>query len=347
MSSLVVEVCQIDKVEKHPNADALDVVHVKGWQCVVVKGRHKEGEHIIFVPPDSILPLELSDKLKCTQYLTHQRVKAARLRGIVSCGLVFPNEGNWSLGTDVAEIFGITKYDPPEPMTFGGQNIRENPKFHHYTNIDNWNNYPDVIQEGEEVVITEKIHGTNWRAAIIDGVFYVGSHHNTKKEANESVYWQAAKRYCIEERMRTALGDGTTNTFVLFGEVYGRVQDLRYGLPQDIALRLFDLSMNGNYLDWNLFEGTVNGQGGFHEGVWPDGGYEHWPLLPTVPVLYKGPFTSDVLKLAEGEAFAGGHMREGIVIRSAIERWDKRVGRVILKKINPEYLVRKGGTEFR
>jgi hypothetical protein len=35
MSSLIVEVCTIDRVERHPNADALDLAVIKGWQCVV------------------------------------------------------------------------------------------------------------------------------------------------------------------------------------------------------------------------------------------------------------------------------------------------------------------------
>lgn len=345
MSTLKVDVCEIERIDKHPNADLLEIISLKGkgWSVVAVKGKHKVGESVIYIPVDAILPLELSDRLKCTQYLHSQRVKAAKLRGIVSCGLVFENDGGWTVGTDVAEIFGITKYDPPEPMTFGGQNVRENPRFHHYTNIENWNNHPNVIQEGEEVVVTEKIHGTNWRATIIDDVFYIGSHHNTKKEVNESVYWQAAKKYCIEERMRECYGNGDPHVIVLFGEVYGRVQDLRYGLPNEIALRLFDCSINGTYYDWDFFMKTLYVQAGINFDL---GSYPNWPLVEHVPVLYQGPFTQDVLKLAEGEAFAGGHIREGIVIRPAKERWDKSVGRVILKKINPEYLVRKKGTEF-
>ena len=33
MSSLIVEVCQIAAIEKHPNADNLDIATVKGWNC--------------------------------------------------------------------------------------------------------------------------------------------------------------------------------------------------------------------------------------------------------------------------------------------------------------------------
>src|SRR5579872_3880409 len=115
MSDLIVEVCRVEEVVSHPNADALDLLTIKGWIVVEKKGRYKVGDLIVFFPPDSILPVELSDRLNCTQYLSKQRLKAARLRGIVSCGLVAPNEGNWILGQDLAEHYGIQKYEPPEP----------------------------------------------------------------------------------------------------------------------------------------------------------------------------------------------------------------------------------------
>jgi hypothetical protein len=35
------------------------------------------------------------------------------------------------------------------------------------------------------------------------------------------------------------------------------------------------------------------------------------------------------------------------VIRPVKERWHPKLHRVILKKINPEYLVRKNGTEYK
>ncbi len=34
MSTLIVEVCKIENVLPHLNADALDLAQIKGWQCV-------------------------------------------------------------------------------------------------------------------------------------------------------------------------------------------------------------------------------------------------------------------------------------------------------------------------
>jgi hypothetical protein len=47
MSSLVVEVCKIDKILRHPNGDNIEIVHVKGWQCIVKKGDFKAKDVVI------------------------------------------------------------------------------------------------------------------------------------------------------------------------------------------------------------------------------------------------------------------------------------------------------------
>jgi hypothetical protein len=44
MSSLIVEVSRIERVLPHANADALELAHIKGWQCVVPKGRYAAGD---------------------------------------------------------------------------------------------------------------------------------------------------------------------------------------------------------------------------------------------------------------------------------------------------------------
>jgi RNA ligase (TIGR02306 family) len=332
MSDLKVEVCEVVEVNTHPNADLLDLLTVKGWVCVEKKGRYKVGDLVVYFPPDSILPVELSDRLNCTQYLSKQRLKAARLRGIVSCGLVAPNEGKWPLGEDLTAHYGITKYEPPEPgynAGMGGQNLRDIGPFHTYTNIDNWNNYPGVLIENEEVVVTEKIHGTNARFGLVDGEFFVGSHRRIKAKDEKIVYWEAAIKYNVEQVMKERLHPA--RCWVIFGEVFGRVQDIKYGLGQTIDLRVFDISKDETYLDYDEFESLMKKL-----------------ELPMVPLLYRGPYSAKLLaQLAEGQAFQGDHIKEGVVVRTATERWHSKLHRVILKKINPAYLVRKGGTEFQ
>lgn len=49
MSSLIVEVCQIAAIEKHPNADNLDIATVKGWNCIVRTGQYSQGDAVVFI----------------------------------------------------------------------------------------------------------------------------------------------------------------------------------------------------------------------------------------------------------------------------------------------------------
>jgi hypothetical protein len=67
MSTLVVEVCEVAAVEKHPHADRLGIATVKGWKTAVgfdpATGRYEfePGEKCIYFPPDSVLPPALAN----------------------------------------------------------------------------------------------------------------------------------------------------------------------------------------------------------------------------------------------------------------------------------------------
>ena len=67
--------------------------------------------------------------------------------------------------------------------------------------------------------------------------------------------------------------------------------------------------------------------------------------IPAVPELYRGPWSPDLARLAEGATVLGNgaHVREGWVVRPVRERVHPDLGRVILKRHGEGYLTRKGG----
>ena len=117
-----------------------------------------------------------------------RRVKAARLRGVPSYGTImtkqsfvdyaidqslFPNVEDVreiyeyvEEGTDVSELLAVSKWEPPIKATQGDAE-RENSKFHKYTSIENWRNYPDVFKDDDIVICTEKIHGCLMKTSLI------------------------------------------------------------------------------------------------------------------------------------------------------------------------------------
>ena len=52
-----------------------------------------------------------------------------------------------------------------------------------------------------------------------------------------------------------------------------------------------------------------------------------------------------MLDLANGKSVIGDGIKEGIVIRPTTERYDKEIGRVILKHISEKYLLKDYGDQ--
>jgi hypothetical protein len=190
MSKLVVEVCMVEEILPHPNADKMKICKVKGWQTCIkhdpVTGisQFKEGDLCIFFPPDAILPSYVYTERAFGKYLNDlpkdefglrpefKRVVATRLRGVPSFGVIteiepmFGDDPNWTVGTNLVAHFQITKYEPPIESTEGDAEKKNN-FFYAYDGPEHFGNFPNIIKEGEEVVFTEKIHGKNNRVGCI------------------------------------------------------------------------------------------------------------------------------------------------------------------------------------
>ena len=346
MSSFNIEIRKIT-VTEHPNADALEIGNVDGYQFVVRKGEFQSGDAGAYIPEKAILPTTIIEAMGLAGRLAGpegNRVKAIRLRGVLSQGLFYvpqPWPTHWQAGLDVTEELGITKYVPPIPLEMSGQVTAVGAEdFRSYTDVEDIKKFNQVLVTGEEVIFTEKLHGTcsifYLNAA---GERYVSSKGLASKglaikEAEGNIYWRMARKYQIFEKLGGWLEVSRTHNATLFGETLG-VQDLMYGLKKgDLAFRAFDLWVSAQsepyFMQYNQFTA--------------------WCVtnaLPNVPVLYQGPLSAEALATySAGISTIASHIREGIVIRPLHERYHSDVGRVLLKSLSPDYLVRKGGTEM-
>jgi RNA ligase (TIGR02306 family) len=247
-------------------------------------------------------------------------------------GLLVPADEDMKIGENVAERLGVTKWEEPDPTVSNKGNLKTFADAEHvpflfvrYTDIENMRRWPDVFSPGEPVVITEKLHGANSRYIYKDGRLWVGS-HNTAKKPNDSVmWWKLAKQYNIEEKLKEV------PEIFLFGEAYGRVQDLHYGHTEgNASLAFFDAFdlRTGEYMDWDKFKALCQRL-----------------ELPIAPVMYEGGWDPKLTDLANGQSNLGDNMREGIVVKPLMESFDMRIGRKILKYVSEDYLTRKGGSE--
>ncbi|GAA1416157.1 RNA ligase (ATP) [Streptomyces thermospinosisporus] len=354
MSTLRVT-AEVLTIHEHPNADALELAQVGLYRAVVAKGLYRTGDVAVYIPEQAVLPAELIEELGLTGRLAggnRDRVKAVRLRGELSQGIVCrPNAlADVDLkqaakdGTDFAERLGITKWVPPVPPTRSGE-VEPAPDLLPWVDIENIQRYPDIFAPGEPVVLTEKLHGSACLLTYVadeDRVYVSSKGYGAKslalKEDPRNLYWRAVRGYGVAEAAAELAGRLGARRVGIFGEVYGAgVQDLTYGADgrrDTLGYAVFDVSAE--------IDGQVR---------WLDAAELLEGRLPLVPRLYEGPYDSDeVLRIATGRETVSGrglHLREGVVIRPAVERRsDVTGGRAIAKAISPAYLTRKGGTEY-
>ncbi|NJM21922.1 MAG: RNA ligase (ATP) [Richelia sp. RM2_1_2] len=329
MSIFKVEVVEINSVNSHPNADRLDIISITGmgYQVISVKGNFKTGDLAFYFPIDSVIPDKYVEEFGISSYYS-KKLRAAKLRGIFSEGLLIPVNDKFTVdvGDDYTEYFGITKYEYPIPQTMNGD-MESHIKHYKFPAPENFKRYQNIFTEGEEIVVTEKLHGTNFTVLVdADSTIHIGSHNYFWKnnEANKKLVYIRAYQ---ENEVLQKLPPDTQ----VFGEIYG-VQDIKYGLKNGkIGIALFAVRCQGKFIDYKDFVA-------FCEQF----------NLPTVPLLYTGTYSWEIVSQFNNQdsALSPDSMMEGVVIQPAYERTHPEIGRVALKLISDKYLLRKDGSEL-
>jgi RNA ligase (TIGR02306 family) len=241
------------------------------------------------------------------------------------------------IGSDLSKYFGVTHYEPPTKEATFGPGVADNipgppglviPKY----DVENFNRYRHCLPEGTPVYVTEKIHGCNaryiyavppvvWRVAdpTISYQMFCGSRSNWKKYAERDPWHQCLKQNpWIEEWCRAH------PNVTLYGEVFGQVQDLKYGAkPGELFFRAFDMLGHGTWGSYTLLE-------------------QHVAPERRAPVVFLGPFDEALVReIAEQDShLCPGQCAEGVVICPLVEMTHPEIGRVQLKIVSNRYLER-------
>ena len=361
------------KMEPHPGADSLSLVKVHGYVCAVKTDapEWRNATVAAYIPPDSIVYADrpeftfLLDKAKWKNGERPEvRIKAKKLRGIVSFGLLVPAPANVKLGDDVAELLEVKHYNPPEPnegrggFYMGGESATPPDIYTVKYDLENFRRYHEVFVPGESVVITEKVDGSACRYVYWDGKLHCGSRNEwkreypcyehvtleklvaagkTEEEAREiidrlhskkkrNLWWELLDKYpTIEEFCRANPG------VVLHGEVFGNINCIKYSLPEGNRFAAFDLMKDGQWLDPLVARDLT---------------YQCNKDFPWVPMLscLSGYNFEECCALAEGPTTVSdakpGTIREGCVIEPLVVRHDHKLGRVKLKCVSGAFLER-------
>lgn len=373
MSDYKVPYTTILNIAPHNNAERLEIATVYGFQVIVQKDRYKVGDRVIYVPIDSILPKSIEEAIfgpTAKIKLHNGRVRQIRIRGLASQGMLIAPEELAPLGFQVSTVkdeedlstaLKITKYEPPTSgfaQTQGKDKQRnktyEHPLFHKYNGLDNIKWFPNLFQEGEEVVIQEKLHGANARASLLPF------------QAN--TFWKKViKLLHIAPKIERCYGSNTVQKQANRSKGYYE-DDIwaitfknlkvftRLKLGETVYGEIVGPSIQNNY-DYGLFIPTFFL---FDVKILQSDGKQKW-LNPKevqafamergfsfVPVLYEGPFNKEqVYELTKGPSvlWPKHKTREGIVIKSS-ENYDNEGNKRALKWISEAYLDDKNNTDF-
>jgi RNA ligase (TIGR02306 family) len=296
---------KIKDVRKHPNADALDIVKVLGWDVVTKRDEYRVDNLCIYVVIDTILPEKPEFEFLRNK---HFRIKPIRLRKEYSNGICFPlhllpTDFQPVEGADVTDIIGVKKYEKPIPAELAGIMVGHIPGYIIITDEDNLRSNPEAVPEmyGRPYYITRKEDGSSGTYFIRGGNFGVCSRRIHLKESESNGFWRMARKYDIENVLKTAFPD---KDIAIQGEVVGPgIQNNKLGL-EELEFRLFNLFdiNNRSYFDYTRIVEFTNKYN-----------------IPMVPLVNEGSAfgysLEELVELAKAQNYPTGGPAEGIVIR--------------------------------
>jgi len=326
---------EIAEVLPHPNADALELAKIKGWQVCIKKGEFKKGDLCIYICVDSVL----EDK-PCYEFLRnkHFRIKTVKLRGQISQGIAFPMSLFKTLGhdtvvftepdvigSDVSQYVYAKHYEKPLSAQLAGQMVGLMPSYLRKTDEDNIKNNPEIIQEltGKPYYITVKVDGSSGTYFYKNDVgFGVCSRNYQLKEDDKNSFWVIARKYDLENKLKNS-----GRNLAIQGLVYGPgIQGNLLGV-KDIQFRAFNLFDIDNYKYLGYKE--------LQEFCFTND-------IPIVETIEDGTYfdrTLDELqKFANNLVYENGNLAEGIVIRPTEESYSETLkGRLSGKIISEPF----------
>jgi RNA ligase (TIGR02306 family) len=302
---------EIKEILPHPNADKLEIAQVLGWQCVVKKGEFKQGDKIVFVVIDTILPSDApwAEFLKDSKNPEKPiRLKTIKLRGQYSQGLVLPlsvlspTVQSWHIGADVGGELGIKKYEKEVPARLAGIALGAFPTYIcSQTDEENGLSNPDLVEEvlkNEWITVTQKLDGSSGTIIIENKtITHVCSRRLSLKETDENAFWKVARKLNLDK-----LDDGR---YVIAGEVMGcGIQGNQLKLVEP-EIFVFQIKYNNSFYSYqDMVDKCISTLG-----------CKYVPHIGNFNTLTQKVNTAMLQDLADKQVLPCGDPLEGIVVR--------------------------------
>lgn len=375
---------EIAEVIEIPGAEKIELVRVDGWQCVAQKGEFKQCDKCCYFEIDSILPDHpVFEFMRPRKF----RVKTIKCMKQMSQGLAKPisdlsffgiDPRSLSVGDDVTEKIGVTKYDDEEiALKDISQRTNKNPWWksllmripffrkllcrpkgtfpNHIvdktdeTRMENLSDTSLKQMLGQELEMTEKIDGTSttvifrrrnwWQRLLLGDEFLVCSRNLTLVHEDNSWWWNSVKQNNLREEIEHAY-----DSLGLDHNSYIIVQGETIGKP--IQGNRYNLK-DGEF-KFLAFSMTVNDSGRLKRLSHRDM-KKNLKKLQTVPLIDPGMFfesVSDMVSYIKSRPFGTASrinpsmkFAEGVVVRTVSQDPNKFNS---FKWVYPEFLERTG-----
>jgi RNA ligase (TIGR02306 family) len=325
MERKLASIRKITNLSPIEGADKIELATVDGWKVVVAKDvNHKVGDLVIYCEIDSFLPIKPEfEFLRKSSYkkmgdLEGFRLRSIKLRGQISQGLILPlqeaidvikrrngevYQEMISEGSDVTQLLGIVKYEPPIPAELAGKVKGLFPSFIRKTDEERVQNLSSEYESFKQhkFYVTEKLDGSSATFYLKDGIFGVCSRNLELLETEGNTFWKVARELDLENKLKEV-----SYNLCIQGELIGEgLQGNPYKIKGQ-TVRFFNAFNidTYEYLDFKGFEHLID-----------------MLELKTVPILddnFTLPYSVDeLLKYADSKSVLNPNFdREGVVIRS-------------------------------
>lgn len=212
----------VSEVKNIKDADFISAYRINGWWVVDKKGNYSVGDHVIYCEVDSWIPHDLAPFLskgnepKVYNEVQGSRLRTVKLKGQISQGLLLGLDSIYKdgislldypsiLGSDVSEILGIQKWEPPS--LFKGADARGSfPIFIPKTDQERIQNLSSWLDESKNLPIswevTEKLDGSSMTIFYNEGETGVCSRNLLLKESDTNTFCCTERKYRIIEALK-------------------------------------------------------------------------------------------------------------------------------------------------
>ncbi len=195
--------------------------------------------------------------------------------------------------------------------------------FHKYPHLESIYKHAEILDE-KEVVVTEKIHGTNGRIGYVEGKIVVGSRNHMLSAGNDNAgFFEWVYRLGIPQKLENKLSPSQKEKGVIFcGEFFGSniQKEIKYQDTKDFLT--FGIRIAQDFIPFEQLQGCCDGLG-----------------IGVVPLIYRGkPDRQLLIDLRSGPSLINPkEPREGIVITPAEPKRDRKDNWMIYKLKSPEF----------